>query len=230
MKPLLWRGMRVPYLTSWTAEHVPQTRIIKVPGPRGQRIGYVDENEMADRRLETLWVRTGLAQGCGRPDFLRNNSHRQKLAMRNDLCQLCGQCVLGWFSKGRTLQLVGGSTPIYEGETTTAPPVHPLCAVEATQNCPPLRRGYAAALVKRSVLWGVAGIVHDPKTLTPLPHPGSRPGELQHVHIGDKEIRWTLASFTVHSVHGVTSVSPAELQAMAEADTHRASANGQPVR
>jgi hypothetical protein len=61
-------------------------------------------------------------------------------------------------------------------------------------------------------------------TLAPLPRPGPRPGELQHVHVSDKEIRWTLANFTVVSLHGVTPVSPDELHAMAEADERQADA------
>ncbi|WP_328736570.1 hypothetical protein [Streptomyces bobili] len=211
-----WNGMRVPYITAWTGEFLPQPPVIRIVGRGGEGIGYEDEHPVTDRRHEALWVRSGLAQGRGRPDFNRINVHRLKRAVRYSLCQVCGDTALGWRADDeRALHLVGAATPIAEGETTAAPPVHPLCAVEAIENCPPLGRGHAAALVEYSPLWGVAGVVHDPVTLAPLPSPGSRPGDLQHVHVGDKEIRWTLANFTVVSLHGVKAVSPEELRAMA---------------
>ncbi|MEU9270044.1 hypothetical protein AB0E04_31955 [Streptomyces sp. NPDC048251] len=72
----MWNGMRVPYITAWTAEHVPRPRIIKVPRPWGWHIGYMNEDPVADRRLEALWVRSGLGQGRGGPDFYRNNAQR----------------------------------------------------------------------------------------------------------------------------------------------------------
>lgn len=222
MKRRQWRGMRVPYITSWTAESVPQPPVIRIFGRGGEGIGYADEEPLVDRRHEALWARSSIAPGRGEPVFHRVNSRRQQRAMRYSLCQVCGEAAIGWRADERTLHLLGGDTPIAEGETTTAPPVHPACAVEATENCPPLRRGHAAALVEFSPLWGVAGIVHDPVTLAPLPNSGPRLNELQHVHIGAKQIRWTLASFTVVSLHGVTRVFPDELHAMAAEAAPRA--------
>ncbi len=218
-----WRGMHVPYITAWSAESVHQPPVVWRVGQGGAGLGYDDELPVIDRRYEALWVRSGLAQGRGEPDFSRINTHRQKHAMKCSLCQVCGGTAYGWRDNDeRTLHLVGTTTPIAEGETTAAPPVHPGCAVEAIESCPPLRRGHAAALVEYSPLWGVAAVVHDPVTLAPLPSPGARPGDLQHVHVGDQAIRWTLANFTVVSLHGVTPVSRDELYAMAEADKHRA--------
>lgn len=217
-----WRGKRVPYTTVWTAEQQPQPTIIRRIGQGGEGIGYADERPF-DRRDEALWVRSGLAQGRGKPDFVRMNTHRQKRAIRYDLCQVCGEIALGTETYEGALYLVGGAVPIAEGETTTAPPVHPLCAVESIENCPPLGRGWAAALVKRSPLWGVAGQVHDPVTLQPVTPPERRPGdELQHVYIGDELIRWTLASFSVVSLHGVTAVSEKELYALAQEEARQA--------
>ncbi|MFF8431081.1 hypothetical protein ACF07Y_39295 [Streptomyces sp. NPDC016566] len=207
--------MRVPYITAWTGEVVPRPDVIRITGRVGEGIGYADENPVTDRRHEALWVRSGIAPGRGEPDFRHINSLRQKRAMRYDLCGVCGETVFGIREDERTLHLLGGDSPITEGETTTAPPVHPACAVDSVETCPPLRRGFAAALVEYTTLWGVAGVVFEPVTLAPLPCPGSRPGELEHVHVGGKRIRWTLANFTVHSLHGVTPVSLDELYAMA---------------
>ncbi|WP_406011614.1 hypothetical protein OG440_39070 (plasmid) [Streptomyces sp. NBC_00637] len=222
-----WNGMRVPYITQWTAETVDQPKIIRIFARGGEGIGYEDEHSVTDRRDEALWVRSGLGQGRGRPDFARISSPRQKRAIRYSLCQVCGKAVLNCRDDERTLHLLGGSTPIAEGETTAAPPLHPLCAVESVENCRFLQRGWAAALVEYSPLWGVAGVVYDPVTLDPLPSPGRRPNDLTHVHIGDELIRWTLANFTAVSLHGVTPVSPEELHAMASEDARRAVTGGQ---
>ncbi|MFD4509812.1 hypothetical protein [Streptomyces sp. NPDC058457] len=132
--------------------------------------------------------------------------------MAHSLCQVCSGPA-STRADGRTLYLLGGARPIAEGETTAAPPVHPPCAIEATESCPPLGQGYAIALVERATLYGVAGVIHDPETLAPLPHVGARPGELTHVDIAAPASRWTLASFTVVSLHGVATVSPEELMA-----------------
>lgn len=227
-QPLFWNGTRVPYITAWTAEALPQPKVVRHIGYAGEGIGYEDENPVTDRRYEALWVRSGLAPGCGKPNFFRLNTHRQKRAMRYSLCQVCGESLFGRRTEERTLHLLGGVEPIAEGETTTAPPVHALCGVESIENCPPPQRGWAAGLVEHSPLWGVAGAVHDPVTLEPLLQPVGRPGELQHVQVEDKTIRWTLASFTVASLHGVTPVSRDELYAMVQREAHQVLAGEQP--
>ncbi|MGA5411591.1 hypothetical protein ACPCSC_30590 [Streptomyces lavendulocolor] len=222
MKQHFWQGMRVPYVTAWTAEARPQPVIKRIVGRGGEGIGYEDEHPVTDRRHEALWVRSGLAPGVGQPDFRRLNTHRQKRAMRYNLCQVCSAPAEGAGGDERTLHLLGATEPIAEGETTAAPPLHAQCAVESIENCRPLGRGWAAALVDYSPLWGVAGVVYDRVTLQPLPRPGRRPGELEHVHVGDERIRWTLASFTVISLHGVTAVSRDQLYEMAQAESRRA--------
>ncbi|MFF7987128.1 hypothetical protein ACFZDK_50015 [Streptomyces sp. NPDC007901] len=215
-KGLRWRGKRVPYITRWTAESVPQPRVVRRVTLAGEGIGFEDEDPRTDRRYGVLHIRSALAPGRCEPEFHLVNPHRQRRAMEHSLCQVCSGPTVGTRADGRTLFLLGGAHPIAEGETTAAPPVHPPCAIEAVENCPPLGRGYAVALVERATLYGVAGVIHDPKTLAPLPHVGSRPGELAHVDIASAVSPWTLASFTVVSLHGVTSVSPDELHAMAE--------------
>ncbi|MEJ8632426.1 hypothetical protein [Streptomyces sp. MS2.AVA.5] len=224
----VWNGMRVPYITHWTAESVPQPKLIRLIGRGGEGIGYADEEPVTDRRHEALWHRSGLAQGRGRPDFARVNSLRQKRAMRLNLCQVCGEEAT--LADGRTLHLMGAATAITEGETTAAPPLHPVCALESIENCPFLKRSHSAALVEYSPLWGVAGVVHDPVTLAPLPNPGRRPEDLTHVHVADKAIRWTLANFTVISLHGVSAVSREDLVAMAKQDAGTTATGGPAMR
>ncbi|MBC9730347.1 hypothetical protein [Streptomyces sp. TRM68367] len=224
-----WNGIHVPYINQWTAEAVRQPQLIRIRGRGGEGIGYEDEDPVTDRWHEALWVRSGLARGRGRPDFARISSLRQKRAMRYSLCQVCEEPVLDSGADERTLHLLGGATSIGEGETTAAPPLHARCALESIEACRHLRRGWAAALVEYSPLWGVAGVVHDPVTLAPLPSPGRRPFELTHVPIGDERIRWTLASFTVVSLHRVTPVSLEELRAMAAEEERRDAADREPM-
>ncbi|MFD3590494.1 hypothetical protein [Streptomyces sp. NPDC058683] len=214
-KRLHWRGKLVPYITAWSAESVPQPRVERRITGAGEGIGFEDEDPRTDRRYGVLCIRSTLTPGRGEPEFRLIHPHRQRRAMDHSLCQVCSGPTVGTRADGRTLYLLGGARPIAEGETTAAPPVHPSCAIEATENCPPLRRGHAAALVERATLYGVAGVIYNPETLAPLPHVGSRPGELPHVDIAADASRWTLASFTVVSLHGVTPVSPDELHAMA---------------
>ncbi|MFK0106433.1 hypothetical protein [Streptomyces sp. NPDC091217] len=211
---LYWRGMPVPYITRWTAESVPQPRVVRRVTRAGEGIGFEDEDPRTDRRYGVLSIRSTLAPGRGKPDFRLVNPHRQRRAMEHSLCQVCSGPA-DTRTDGRTLYLLGGERPIAEGETTAAPPVHRPCAVESVENCPPLGRGYAVALVERATLYGVAGVIHDSGTLAPLPHVGSRPGELAHVDIASAASPWTLASFTVVSLHGVTAVSPDELMSAA---------------
>ncbi|MCG7202351.1 hypothetical protein [Streptomyces arenae] len=213
---MYWRGKPVPYITRWTAESVPQPRVVRRITPAGEGIGFEGEDPRADRRYGVLSIRSALARGCGEPNFRLVHPHRQRRAMEHSLCQVCSGPA-DTRADGRTLYLLGAAKPIAEVETTTAPPVHPPCAIEAVEHCPPLGRGHAVALVERATLYGVAGVIYDPETLAPLPHVGTRPGELAHVDIAAAASRWTLASFTVVSLHGVTAVSSEELHAMANA-------------
>jgi hypothetical protein len=85
--------------------------------------------------------------------------------------------------------------PIREGERTSSPPVHEACAYEAARSGPHLLKGWTAALVKYTPAWGVAGIVHDPRTLEPIPGPVGPDGkpQLEYVAYDDLRIRWTCA-------------------------------------
>ncbi|WP_406405103.1 hypothetical protein OH805_38350 [Streptomyces sp. NBC_00879] len=53
----IWNGMRVPYITAWTAESIPQPKAIRLIGRGGEDIGYADEEPLVDRRHEALWIR-----------------------------------------------------------------------------------------------------------------------------------------------------------------------------
>ncbi|MFD3909992.1 hypothetical protein [Streptomyces sp. NPDC058603] len=122
------------------------------------------------------------------------------------LCQVCGRSTFGRRHDERHLFLMAAvdGRPIADGERTTSPPVCEPCAIESVRACPRLRKGHAAALVQHTALWGVAGIVHDPTTLTPLL--SDTDGGLTEVSFDDPLIRWTLAYRTVVTLHRVTTV------------------------
>ncbi|MFG2816233.1 hypothetical protein [Streptomyces sp. NPDC048410] len=203
-----WGGMPVPYITAWSAESLDQPPLIRRVVGSFHGIGYADEDPRADRDADTgaLLARQALAPGFGIPVFAEMNGLRQRQAVRQMLCQVCGRPDPMRIEGGRSLYMVGSDTPIGEGETTTAPSVHPACALKSVEHCPSLHRGFSAALVEYSPVWGVAGVVHDPSTLDPrLPAPS--PTRLTRVSVGSPDIPWTLAAALVISLHGITPIS-----------------------
>jgi hypothetical protein len=218
-----WNGKPVPCITAWSAEGTRRSKAIRIVGRGGKGIGYADEDPVADRRCEALWERCSLAPSRGRPEFQQVNPLRRRRAVRHRLCRVCGKSICGRRADERTLRLVGSNTPITEGETTVEPPAHLACAVESIENCSPLRRGFAAALVECSPLRGVAAVVYDRKTLTSLSAP-AKPSDLSLVGVDEERIR-TPAGCAVHSLHGVFPVTRQQLYEPAEDDArHRAAA------
>ncbi|MFG2699517.1 hypothetical protein [Streptomyces sp. NPDC048386] len=125
--------------------------------------------------------------------------------MARMLCQICGGPTPGTNGK-RTLFLVGadGGRPIQEAEPTASPPVHAACARLAVDHCPSLRRRWSAALVSRTPVWGVAGLLYHPRTLTEVPRPD---GGLHRVPFTDQErLPWILASRLMVTLQDVTPV------------------------
>lgn len=206
-----WKGMHVPFIAPWTGERKQPGTVVLRTGRGGQGIGYADELSHVDRRYDALWVRRAAVRGLGRPDLAAVHPYRQRQAMTHMLCQVCGTSTHGRTDE-RHLFLM--HTPdrrsIPEGEQTTTPPVCEPCAVESVAACPHLSKGYTAALVDRAQMWGVAGIVHDPDTLTPVHGPEGRPIA---VNLDDPLIRWTLAACTVVTLHGCTTVDLQDLAA-----------------
>ncbi|MEU5834022.1 hypothetical protein ABZ820_10090 [Streptomyces diacarni] len=199
-------GLRVPYVASWQYEdsYMP-TPVERRHGVGGAGIGYQGEARTGgvDRRNGVLWVRAPLARGRGRARLGSVHPLRQRQAMSHLLCQVCGADTFDRNDE-RHMVLVRGETPIREGERTASPPVHESCAAESVRDCPHLRRGHVAALVRHFQPWGVAGLLHHPKTLK-VRYSGTRDG-LTFVEFGDPRIRWTLAARDVSTLHGVETV------------------------
>ncbi|MFJ8385574.1 hypothetical protein ACIQ9Q_13880 [Streptomyces sp. NPDC094438] len=200
-----WRGLHVPFIAPWSGESMPLGTIVRRPGPEGDGIAYADEYSQADRRNGVLWLRAGVARGRGKPFFAEVHALRQRQAMTHLLCQVCGSSTFGRDDE-RHLFLLRGEEgePIAEGEKTTAPPICEPCAYESLRACPHLRRGAAAALVGYTPYWGVAGIVYDPITLTPML--SDKPDGLTLIGFDDPLIRWTLAARSVITLNECTTV------------------------
>jgi hypothetical protein len=202
-----WNGLPVPYIAAWEREKDTTPRIV-LRNVRGVlRIGYESENPYDRDENGTLWAGQALAQGRGMPHFENVHLLRQRRAMRDLLCQVCGTSTLTgpgpgpepghlWLLAARP----GDPGPIREGEVTTSPPVCTSCAPAALTYCPHLRRGAVAARVGLARYWGVAGVVHD-RRLQPIPGP-----DLALVRDDSADLRWILAYRLAVELRDVTPV------------------------
>lgn len=207
-KQLHWRGVRVPYVAPWSAEHNLPGQIVRKTGIGGTGIGYADEQHH-DRRMGFLWARVSLARGKGTPDLGGMHSLRQRRAISHMLCGVCGASTFDedfarWNERHLYVARATQGRPIAEGERTAMAPVCRACATESVNACPHLRNGWTAALVSYAQGWGVAGITLDSRTLEPLPLPEKG---LHVVANDDPAARWTIAMQMVTTLHRVTPVN-----------------------
>lgn len=200
----------MPFIAPWSRESQIPVPLVRRPDLIGGGIAYADEIASMDRRNGVLWVRMPAVRGAGEPRLARVHALRQRQAMHHMLCLVCGTSTFGR-KDGRHLFLLGErrNRPIAEGEITAVPPLHEECATESLRDCPHLGRGAVAAWVKNPLPWGVAGIVHDPRTLAPIP---ARKGEeLTFLSFGSSQLPWTIAARDVISLNGCTPVALDEL-------------------
>ncbi|MER7851440.1 hypothetical protein ABTZ98_02630 [Streptomyces bacillaris] len=210
-----WRGLRVPFIAPWSAEHILPGEVVVRTGRGGRGIGYADELSHADRRRGILWARQSLARGRGEPNLPGMHPLRQRQAVTHMLCQVCGSSTFNadferWGERHLYVARATGGRPIGEGERTVMAPVCLPCATESIGACPHLRRGWTAALVAYAQTWGVAGITHHQQTLAPLP---LREKELHMVPLGDPAERWTIAMREITTLHRVNAVELCDLAA-----------------
>ncbi|MGF0163031.1 hypothetical protein ACQRET_03175 [Streptomyces koyangensis] len=193
----------MPYVTAYAEEGL-------LPAPlRASRAGlaYDDESPYDRDTFGALWVRPRLlpAARLRTPRLQEIHPYRQRRVMTNGLCQVCTRPAAT--RDGATLYLMRDSGgPIQEGERTASPPVCVPCSALSVQLCRALQRGrWVAAWVGWAPSWGVAGTVHDPVTLRPIPGRA-----LEMVEYGTREARWTTAARLVVELH---DVEPADLAA-----------------
>ncbi|MFD9815673.1 hypothetical protein [Streptomyces sp. NPDC059080] len=151
----------VPYITAWSGERVA-VRSLTVRAD-GAGLAYRDE-VAGDRDAHgVLWSRIGEAPGEGRPRFRVVHPVRQRRALLEGLCQVCGG------PAGRTgrgvlflLPRSAGRAPGWpEGAYGMKPPVCGGCAAVAVRHCPHLGDPVAVR-VRKARVRGVYGGFHAP--------------------------------------------------------------------
>ncbi|MCS0602673.1 hypothetical protein NX794_15850 [Streptomyces sp. LP11] len=199
-----WNGTPVPYITAWSGEQGPGQPIKRIRGRGGTGLGFQDEHHF-DRQYGVLWARKPVTRG-GRPVFDEVHPLRQRQAMSRLLCQVCGGPT-GSRRDERSLFMVASPSGrlIEEGQVVVAPPVHRVCAEEAREHCPSLRKGWTAALVGYAPVWGVSGQIFDPDTLDLLP--GDKNGMNKVPFTASTLLRWTLAAALMVALKDVLPVA-----------------------
>jgi hypothetical protein len=193
----------VPWVASWTSERTSDPDITYRRGIGTTGIAYPDET-LADRDdHDILWLRRPESQGVGRPLFGIVHSGRQRRAMEQLLCQVCGQPAdrdergVLWLIESPDED---GFDEWPEGLMTTHPPVCQPCLDVAQSTCPHLLRGSAVLRVARPEIAAVWGRRYMPGGLVPrLLDP-----EGEAVLVDSLTAGWTLASQYVMELVGCT--------------------------
>ncbi|MEV0440500.1 hypothetical protein AB0I84_47030 [Streptomyces spectabilis] len=192
-------GLTVPFITTWEFERTSIPRLsIRIPPGGGAHLTYADENPMDRDHHGVLWARQGLARGKGKALFPEVHAFRQRRAMFDLLCQVCGgNTTEESFDRQLYVMNSAKGMPIQEGELTTAPPVCQGCAPEAASSCPRLKDRHVAAYAEYNHPWGVSGILIHPHTLKPV---SPDPVEISY---GDPQVKWMIANRSLNRLSGI---------------------------
>ncbi|MFE1272159.1 hypothetical protein [Streptomyces sp. NPDC058758] len=199
------RGLPVPYVATWTGEEDISHAVIAADGV----MRYVDPLvDAACRWQDALWRRLMRAPGVGEPIFEALHPVRQRTAMWEQLCQVCGVSVADEAAQmGGALYLggadgaAGTDDPIADGERTENPPLHIACAWKSVSHCRHLLEGYTAARVAEPRQWGVEGILHAAVGGTVVPVKTKA-----RAAYGSPLLPWMLAERAIVELVGVRSV------------------------
>lgn len=165
--PRLYRGIPVPYIAAWSSEResdvVGDGFVLRVDALSGQaQLRYRDEQPTDRDSYGILWHRVAWSPGVGRPAFADVHTARQRRAMNQALCQICGQKGQIWLAPALLwnahLAENGRGAP-YQ---TADPPVCRSCYRLAIRYCPELGRGHVVLAVRSWTISGVRGQVADP--------------------------------------------------------------------
>lgn len=195
----------VPFIAAWSDEKsiaVPSV-VTRLMGG----VGYVGEVP-ADRDRGVLWRRFVDLQGSGRPLYSEVHPGRQRLAMRHELCQVCGEPAhktsegVLWLLEDRRRDWKGWP----EGMVTTHPPICRRCVPVARAQC---RNLWSGAVIVRAGRSEVCAVYGQQYRVGPF---GLRPALHDTVLFGEEPaIRWTIAEQLVRSLHDCTFVTLDEL-------------------
>ncbi|WP_395371438.1 hypothetical protein OHU45_25700 [Streptomyces tubercidicus] len=187
----------VPWIATWSRER-KSTALLD--GRRGQGLFYFNEAPGDRDQFGALWARQSQRIGQGTAELAGIHPRRQRRAMEELLCQVCGLPAdvsdLGvlWME------------PITPGDPrsgfTTHPPVCVPCAVQARERCPRIRRtGVHVVRVADPRPNGVFGVFYYPRLAG-----GLVAEEPMDKRYDDGEVRWVLAHQMVMRLSGVTPV------------------------
>lgn len=198
-----------PYMARWSGE-VGRDRGLVV---RNGRLAYRDENRSDRDGKGVLWARCTDTRGRGQVLFGQVHPRRQRAAVWQMLCQVCG----GEPDEDDSgvLWLLPTAVARYSLDqpviTTSYPPVCAACVRVSVRTCPALRDSYGLLRVRDAQL---AGVIAEPYLLTPrgqLVRSGLRP-DGRHAptfRYGDPGLAMALASHQLITLLGFSPVDPA---------------------
>ncbi|MER6917156.1 hypothetical protein ABT354_36410 [Streptomyces sp. NPDC000594] len=200
--------LRAPTVEPWI---VPGSRETALPFPlrvRRGRLEYADETS-ADRTPSGVLLHRGLRSlpegRRGRPRYQLVHPARQRAAMLDNLCQICGGPASVVPELGGTLFLLIGHDTRAEGAITLRPPLCAgrRCARAAVEECHEIqRRGHTAVRVRSPLVYGYSGRIHAPG---PFGRPVYR-GEDLTLPPGHARSRWLLAATVAVRLQDCTPV------------------------
>lgn len=147
----VWRGLPVPWLTQWSAEHQTSRQLTFYGLPDGGvMVGYEGAKDkpiggalagLREQRDEVglLWYEHSPGQGEGEPLFAQVHATRQRACMVERRCQVCGSALP---STDATTFLEPDTEPLRAGKphTTLTAPCCRTCIPVAMRLCPAQRR------------------------------------------------------------------------------------------
>lgn len=165
----------VPFTVSWTAEEKQ----------------FVGDCPFSGRRALCMPHRPGI----GKPQFGKPHSNRQRQAIAQGLCDLCGKSL-----KTRTkvslsharerMNAAGGGTGILQVE----PLLHRECALESMRYCPSLKRDAASGslMIRQISSYRVQFALMSPEYINHyVPDYVAKPGDRIVGHAKVELMRWT---------------------------------------
>jgi hypothetical protein len=208
-----YRGGVVPYISSWSSEKPARRKVIVRPLPG---IGFLDEVPADRDEHGVLWRRMTFSPGVGQPEFGSVHTLRQREAMRDLLCQVCGGPA-DQNAEGTLWLLLDhrGDWPDWPHRMgVTEPPICLPCALTARRHCPALRReGHVALRVTGCPVSGISGALYRSGAVYPT---AANTGRLVMVAFDDPAVRWIEAAHLVREITGCTIVDLDAQQPSAE--------------
>lgn len=129
---LMWNGRPVPWAARWSEE--ADTKTYYQLGPDGVR--YADEHLLDRGSHGELWARESNRRGKGHPEFAHLSARRQRKAMKQGLCQVCGEKIEPpyiWLMSREHMK------DMLSTRVTMNPPTCQVCVDIAKTHCPDLK-------------------------------------------------------------------------------------------